>query len=203
VRVTLSGVDVARVGEYARKMPLLLSFLLKHERKMTVLHGKVQANPHYEGDAEVQSNEQVMVSVGFRRLLVSPVFSRCFNGTEKTKFTKRVGSDSEGYFFCSFYGLNQFPPSPFLVFRVNPLFPEQMEGAPLLRGDLAKCDPHHIILERIILTGYPYKINRRRSTVRFMFFNPSDVKYFRPIEVRTKLGLRVRVNLFRAKSRNR
>lgn len=113
-----------------------------------------------------------------------------------------MGSESEGYFFCSFYGLNQFPPSPFLVFRVNPLYPEQIEGAPLLRGTLAKCDPHHIVLERIILTGYPYKINRRRSTVRFMFFNPADVKYFRPIEVRTKLGLRVIIALFREKSNN-
>lgn len=146
IRVTLVGVDLQKVSDYARKMPLLLSFLLKHERKMTVLHGKVQTNPHYEGESEVRSGDQVMVSVGFRRLLVSPLFSRCINGTEKTKFTKRVGSNSEGYFYCSFYGLNQFPPSPFLVFRVNPLFPEQIEGAPLLRGELAKCDPHHIIL---------------------------------------------------------
>lgn len=72
----------------------------------------------------------------------------------------------------------------------------------MLRGVLAKCDPHHIILERIIITGYPYKINRRRSTVRYMFFNPGDVKYFRPIEVHTKMGLRVIIYLFREKSNN-
>jgi pre-rRNA-processing protein TSR1 len=203
VRVTLSGSDVERIAEYSRRMPLLLSFLLKHERKMTVLHGKVQSNPHYAGEAEVLSGQPAMVSVGFRRLLVSPLFSRCVNGTEKTKFTRRVGTESEGQFFCSFYGLNQFPPSPFLVFRVNPLCPDQVEGAPLLRGELAKCDPHHIVLERIILTGYPYKINRRRSTVRFMFFNPADVKFFRPVEVRTKLGLRVFTLLFRDESRSR
>lgn len=35
-----------------------------------------------------------------------------------------------------------------------------------------------------------------------MFFNPADVKYFRPIEVRTKLGLRVITDLFREKSKN-
>lgn len=58
-------------------------------------------------------------------------------------------------------------------------------------GTLAKCDPLHITLERIILTGYPFKINKRRSTVRFMFFNPKDVKYFKPVEVRSKMGLRV------------
>ncbi len=49
----------------------------------------------------------------------------------------------------------------------------------------------HVILERIILCGYPYKINRRRATVRYMFFNPKDVKFFKPIEVKTKMGLRV------------
>ena len=37
-------------------MPIILSFLLKHERKMTVLHGKVQRNPFYEGDSVVNSN---------------------------------------------------------------------------------------------------------------------------------------------------
>jgi pre-rRNA-processing protein TSR1 len=48
-----------------------------------------------------------------------------------------------------------------------------------------------IILKRIILTGYPLKINKRRATVRYMFFNPKDVKYFKPVELITKLGLRV------------
>ena len=60
-----------------------------------------------------------------------------------------------------------------------------------------------VILERIILTGYPYKINRRRSTVRYMFFNPGDVKYFKPIEIRTRLGLRVTMFLLREESKNR
>jgi hypothetical protein len=72
-------------------MPVILSFLLKHERKMTVLHGKIQQNPYYEGSSEVQSNDLVMVSIGFKRLLVNPIYSRCLNGTEKTKFTKKIG----------------------------------------------------------------------------------------------------------------
>ena len=32
-----------------------------------------------------------------------------------------------------------------------------------------------------------------------MFFNPGDVKYFKPVEIRTRLGLRVRVWIFRVK----
>jgi hypothetical protein len=58
----------------------VLSFLLKHERKMTVLHGKVEKNAYYEGENAVNSNELVMVSVGFKRLLVEPIYSRLING---------------------------------------------------------------------------------------------------------------------------
>lgn len=60
-----------------------------------------------------------------------------------------------------------------------------------MTGTLSKCDPMHVIMKRVILTGYPSKINRRRAVVRYMFFNPKDVKYFRPVELKTKLGLRV------------
>ena len=132
-----------------------------------------------------------MVSIGFKRLLVEPLYSRLINGTDKTKYTKSIGKDYENHYFCSFYGHNYFPSSPFLVFRVNRLNTSQIEPAPILKGELAKCDPNHVILERIIITGYPYKINRRRCTVRYMFFNPGDVKYFKPVEIRTRLGLRV------------
>ena len=72
-------------------MPLVLSFLLKHERKMTVLHGKVQINPYYEANVEMNSGSLVMISLGFKRLLVNPIYSRCLNGTEKTKYTKKIG----------------------------------------------------------------------------------------------------------------
>ena len=35
----------------------------------------------------------VMVSVGFKRLLVEPIYSRLINGTEKTKYVKSIGED--------------------------------------------------------------------------------------------------------------
>lgn len=69
------------------------------------------------------------------------------------------------------------------------------EDMPIMYGELCRNDPMHVILERVILTGYPFKINKRRATVRFMFFSPKDVKYFRPVELITKLGLRVTYSL--------
>lgn len=60
---------------------------------MTVLHGKVQKNPFYEGEENVNSEELVLISIGFKRILVNPIYSRCLNGTEKTKFTKSIKDD--------------------------------------------------------------------------------------------------------------
>ena len=51
-------------------------------------------------------------------------------------------------------------------------------------------NPLTVILKRIILTGYPLKVQKKKAVVRYMFFNPRDVKYFRPVELYTKFGLR-------------
>ena len=41
------------------------------------------------------------------------------------------------------------------------------------------------------MTGYPFKINKRKAVIRLMFYNPDDIKYFKPVELSTKLGLKV------------
>ena len=159
---------------------------------MTQLHAKVRRNPYYRAnDSTIESNQHFFISMGFRRIVVRPIFSRIIQGSEKTKYTKNIKEDYESYFFCSFYYYNYFPPAPVQIYRVNQFNFADKETTPIMYGELTKCDPLHIILERIILTGYPFKIYKRRSTIRFMFFNPKDVKYFKPVEVRTKMGLKV------------
>ena len=51
-------------------------------------------------------------------------------------------------------------------------------------------NPDRIIVKRIVLTGQPFKAKRKKATVRFMFNHPDDVRWFRPVELWTKLGLR-------------
>lgn len=44
-----------------------------------------------------------------------------------------------------------------------------------------------------IPVGYPVRVHKRRCTVRFMFHNPDDIRWFRPVELYTKQGRRGRI----------
>jgi pre-rRNA-processing protein TSR1 len=47
---------------------------------------------------------------------------------------------------------------------------------------------NRIIAKRIILTGHPYKINKNVVTVRYMFNNDDDVRWFKSLPLWTKRG---------------
>lgn len=42
-------------------------------------------------------------------------------------------------------------------------------------------------------TGYPVRVHKTRAVVRLMFFNPDDVRWFKPLELWTKSGRRGRI----------
>lgn len=60
--------------------------------------------------------------------------------------------------------------------------------APLLARIWSGCSPR--ALAAFLSLGYPLKINKRSATIRYMFFNPEDVRYFKPVELSTKYGRR-------------
>lgn len=58
-------------------------------------------------------------------------------------------------------------------------------------GIALQPNPLRVILKRIVLTGYPLRCHKKKATIRYMFFDPKDIKYFKPVEVYTQAGLRV------------
>lgn len=55
-------------------------------------------------------------------------------------------------------------------------------------GSVLNASADRVVLKRTILTGYPTKVSKRLASVRFMFFNPADIEWFKPIELYTKGG---------------
>lgn len=70
---------------------------------------------------------------------------------------------------------------------------DMAKGGIVATGVSLSPDPLKIILKRIILTGYPLRCHKKKATIRYMFFDPKDIKYFRPVELYTANGLRGRI----------
>jgi len=167
--------------------PLTLCGLLQHESKLSVLHMGATKCQAYT--APVRSKDPVTIQCGFRAFAaVRPVYSTDTVNMDKHKFDRFLQPGAA--YVASIYAPITYPSAPVLALAVCPL-----SGRPevVFTGSLRGADPERINLKRIILSGVPAKVHKRKSVVQFMFHNPEDVRYFRPMEVWTKFGRRGRI----------
>lgn len=127
---------------------------------------------------------------GFRRMTLQPVLSAETNpgsATEKLKFMRFMRDDMPAVAtaICPIV----FAPCKVLCFTENSI---QSQSVDIIAatGTVMPPNPLKVILKRIILTGYPLKCHKKKCVARYMFFEPKDIKYFKPVEIYTKNGLR-------------
>ncbi|KAF9484427.1 ribosome biogenesis protein tsr1 [Pholiota conissans] len=183
VRVTLHLKDVPKE---AVNSSVVLFSLLQHEHKVTVLNFTIQRNTEYDGS--VRSKDPLILCVGPRRLAVNPLYSQHTGGGGKGannvhKFERylRHGVTS----VATTYGPVIYGQQPCVFLReTNDLQAPQLVAT----GTFMNPDTTRIIAKRVILTGHPFKVHKKTATIRYMFFNPDDVHYFKPIQLHTKHG---------------
>lgn len=195
----------SNIGELPKldcAVPFVLFGLLRHEHKKSVINFTVTRNTEYE--APVRSKDPLVLCLGPRRFRVNPIFSQHSRGGGKgvnnvhkfERFLRHGVSASVATVYApiTFGGST----APAVLLRQRSVDGESgydQRGVSASQmphlvgfGNLIDAGPTRINAKRILLSGHPFKVHKKTATIRFMFFNPEDVYWFKPITLHTKLG---------------
>lgn len=183
VRMRLVGVPVdvaAQIVEVVNegRMPVIASGMLRHENRRSVVHFGLQRVDDEESGGDVKAKAELEIHCGFVRFIGRPMLSEHNANSDKHKMERYFVHGR--YTVASFYGPAVYAPAPAMLFRPG--------GALIATGSALGADPDRIILKRIILTGYPFKTQKRKTVAKFMFFSPEDIRWFKPVELWSKMG---------------
>jgi pre-rRNA-processing protein TSR1 len=187
VSVHLRGVPLQFQDSQSR--PLAMFSLLRHEHKRTACNYSILLSSEHPGP--IKSKTEMIVQCGPRRMIINPLFSQAGNTPNNVhKFDRYLHPGQSA--IASFIGPLTWGNVPLLYFQRTLADPEDITSAPSLRliatGTSLPPSSNRIIAKRIVLTGHPYKINKRVVTVRYMFFSDGDVRWFKSLPLWTKRG---------------
>lgn len=163
--------------------PLIMYSLLKHENKMSIVNLKLKRVNHNGYPLPIKSKETLIYHIGARRFEVNAIFSQHTTGN-KHKFERFMPEDTT--FIASMISPITFSSASVLVYKRMETGKEILVAS----GSLFNVEPHRIVLKRIVLSGHPFKVSKKNAVTRYMFFNPEDVNWFKPVELRTRYGRR-------------
>ncbi|KAJ8680319.1 hypothetical protein QAD02_016106 [Eretmocerus hayati] len=163
----------------AKNQPLVVFGILEHEHKMSVVNVLLKRTSN--SDLPIKSKERLIFQCGFRRFSACPIFSQHTNGN-KHKFERFFQPNSIAV--ASMFAPVHFPPCPVLCYL------EKRDGSMELiaTGSVLSVNPSRLVIKRVILSGHPFRVHKRSAVVRFMFYNPPDIRWFKPVKLRTKYG---------------
>ncbi|PVD24693.1 hypothetical protein C0Q70_15178 [Pomacea canaliculata] len=181
ITIHISNVPRTFMESHSPNTPVVLFGMLPHEQKMTVMHFVIKRPLDFTDP--VRSKEELVFQVGYRRFSACPIFSQHATG-DKHKFERFLPQNDACV--ASVYAPLTFAPAPVLVFQQANDGHHQLVAS----GSVLSASPDRIIVKRIVLSGHPFKINKRSAVIRLMFFNREDILWFKKIELRTKWGRR-------------
>lgn len=181
VTMTIVGISSEQKGKLAGLNQRINIFgLLRYEQKQTVLSFSFTLARTFQG--EVGNKEPLIAVIGCRTLRINPILSE--NSSTPLHKMLRTADHSSGTVVGTIYGPVTWTPAPVLLLRPGSLHLVAI-------GTLIDIsDPQRIILKRVTLTGSPFRIHKRSAVVRFMFPTPTDVNWFKPVELITRGGAR-------------
>ena len=161
--------------------PFVIYDLLEHEHKLAVTNFSFENWEDFE--TPIPNKDTIVVQYGPRRQVINPVLNQASNNSNNVH--KQENFQHPGMMtIASAIAPALFTNSPVLFFKHGENGTIQFIG----KGSYLGCDHTRIVAERIVLTGHPVKIHKRVVTVRYMFFNPVDINYFKAVGLFTKSG---------------
>ncbi|CAI5715468.1 unnamed protein product [Hyaloperonospora brassicae] len=178
VTLHLQRVPVAKLQARLHAGPLVMGALLKHENRLSVLNFSIQRAASFAGET-LKSKEELSFHCGFRRFSGKPIFSDQSLKSDQHLFQRFL--PQSGWSVATVYGPVTFQPASLLLFKPD--------GQLVASGTLKNVHPDRVVLKRVVLTGTPVKVKKRKAVVRYMFHSPEDIRWFKPVELATKHGL--------------
>ncbi|KAF2796840.1 DUF663-domain-containing protein [Melanomma pulvis-pyrius CBS 109.77] len=193
VNIHLRGVPLSL--QQTQSPPMAAFSLLRHEHKRTACNYSILLRSDHE--VPLRSKTELIVQCGPRRIIVHPLFSQAGNTPNDVhKFDRYLHPGRSA--IASFIGPLTWGNVPVLYFQrpipspdaiVDDSSPSNSSPMQLIAtGTSLPPSLNRVIAKRIILTGHPMKINKKVVTVRYMFFNDNDVRWFKSLPLWTKRG---------------
>ncbi|KAI9833369.1 MAG: hypothetical protein M1826_007467 [Phylliscum demangeonii] len=173
-----------RVANYKGTKSRVTHEALKH----TVVNMSITLDRDLQGT--IKSKDELILQCGSRRLVIHPLFSQpgqTVNNVHKFERFLHAGHTA----VATFVGPVTWGSVPVLFFRRRRSSESSSLDLDLVlvgRGTTLPPDPSRVIAKRIILTGHPYKVHKNVVTVRYMFFNAEDIKWFKALKLWTRRG---------------
>ena len=182
-----SGVGPLWTGWVGGAGPVIVTGLMQYETCLSLMHYCVTKSSVYE--QPLKSKDPLWFHVGFRRERAGPLYSTDNLG-DKHKLERFLRARVPT--IASVYGPITYGPAPVIGFKES-YTPNGIRADLAMTGSVRNANPDRIVLKRVILSAFPFRTHKHKAVARQMFFDPNDIRWFKPLELWTKYGLRGKI----------